>query len=135
MNEQSNSLIFTVCRPRYPDKLNLELHFKVIDKLEQLGIPHKELWHNPYSKLDLSILIKGFEYRNIVQNFCLSYDQESYKELHTDGSLYECYDHSTDPRHKIALGFLRTADKLNEAVLFDPYTQLYFNTFSERGSL
>lgn len=136
MNLKLNILIFSVFHSKYSEKLNTDIHDKTILKLYQLNIPHKIVEGYYKGTKELSILVP-IEYRHIVISNCWANDQECYLESTSDRSTYLHYDHINPAMKSEFIGYL-TAVPQEQALAqsnytFDPETNQYFITLSERG--
>ncbi len=95
MQSQRPFLIVSVYLSSENEETNKSNHKAVLQRLEQLQVPHIEL-QGKYKGIDeLSILIDSFDHRALVQNLAKEFSQESYLESNDDGSTYLAYADNT----------------------------------------
>lgn len=88
MNSQRPFLIFSVYLSSKDDKINIYNHEAVMKMLKKRQIPYVELYGRYMWEQEESILVDGFEHRELVEDIVKAFGQESYLESHGDGSTF-----------------------------------------------
>lgn len=84
MNILPNILIFSVFQKSRDMQLNAATHSRVLMELHRRNLPVMELYGKYDGKEELSILVQGFEHREVVETLCAQFNQECYLESHND---------------------------------------------------
>ncbi len=88
MNIYNNILIFSVFQKGQTWEANRNAHVKAMQFLKTSLIPHMELTGRYDGNDELSILVDGFKYRDVVAMFCKANNQECYLESHNDRATF-----------------------------------------------
>lgn len=91
MNIKSNILIVSVFQKSKTTEQNLKAHDNLMSSLKADNIPHLSLLGQYEGIKELSVLIKGFEYRGLVETIAKNHNQECYLESHNDRATFLVY--------------------------------------------
>lgn len=113
----SNIMIFSVYRSGTSSFDNYYAHRKAVENFQHAGIPFVELEGVFNGVKELSIMVLGFQYRQIVESYSREYNQECYLESHNDRVTFLVYPDGS----RIRLGVLRSVSQ-SEALAARGYT-------------
>jgi len=125
---QPEIMIFSVFQSSRPITSNIVEHNATIMQLKGLKIPYLELegYYKGIGKK--SILVQGFEHRQIVEDFVKVHNQEYYLESHNDRISYLVCPDGT----KTLMGKLVNVSKIEalkeDNYSYNPVTNEYFIT-------
>lgn len=88
MNIRPNILIVSVFQKAVSAAKNIANHKEVLQALKDSGLSVLELQGKYDDTYELSILIEGFQYRQVVEKIAKSFNQECYLESHNDRATF-----------------------------------------------
>lgn len=128
MNIKPNVLIFSVFQAGLPELVNRMAHTQILSLLKRQGYPVLELQGRYNGADELSILVDGFQHRDLVERMCLEFKQECYLESHNDRATFLVFPNGD----KQAIGTLTPVSKQEaEAVgsfSYNPIADQHFVT-------
>lgn len=91
MNLKSNILVFSVFQLGLTHEQNFRTHVRVLSELKSNLIPCGELKGRYNGTDEMSIMIVGFQHRELVESLVKTFNQESYMESHNDRKSFLVY--------------------------------------------
>lgn len=133
MNVLPNLLIFSVFNPARTEQENTQIHTEILKNLKETGTPVKELHGVFEGQHELSILVMGFEHRDLVEMLMREHNQLSYLESHNDRESYLVFPGLRNER--VSLGKLLSVSPITATrtsnYSYDPEANTYWTTTSE----
>lgn len=117
MNLKPNILIFSVFQKNATPEVNKDIHSSVLYVLLDQKLPAMELKGRYNGTDESSILIQGFEHREVVERLCKEFGQECYLESHNDRATFLVFPDGS----KKYIGVLTPVDE-NEAQQVGSYS-------------
>lgn len=128
MNTRPNILIVSAFQKGQTLLENTNKHNETVGMLSARMIPFKVL-QGRYNGIDeLSILVSGFEHRELVENIAKSNSQECYLESHNDRSTFLVFPDGSKQGIGVLTGATKEEAEAVGAYSYDPQEGLYFVT-------
>ena len=91
MNLKPNLLIVSVFQDSVLEDINRARHGNALKVLQSKGVPCIELQGRYLGKNELSILVQGFENRELVERLSSEFNQKCYLESYNDRATFLVY--------------------------------------------